>query len=130
MQDQCVISCVSVPHILAVATHDSQNMRIICMCTPPGCNNTHCIHSVSHPTPAGVQERDKLTIAAEGATRMRIKNQEVLDKEEQIRALLAANRTKLEHLLSLRGKGEPPISLAHLTQIPEFCSNGCVGLQE
>lgn len=39
---------------------------------------------------------------------MRIKNQEVLDKEEQIRALLAANRNKLDHLLSLRGKGNRP----------------------
>lgn len=36
---------------------------------------------------------------------MRIKNQEVIDKEEQIRSLLAANRTKINHLLATRGKG-------------------------
>ena len=60
---------------------------------------------------SNMQERDKLTIAAEGATRMRIKNQEVLDKEEQIRALLAANHNKLDHLLALRGKGVSPGSL-------------------
>ena len=51
-----------------------------------------------------VQERDKLTVAAEGATRLRIKNQEILAKEEQVRALLA-NRTKLDNLLGTRGKG-------------------------
>ena len=52
-----------------------------------------------------VQERDKLTVAAEGATRLRIKNQEILAKEEQVRALLASNRTKLDNLLGTRGKG-------------------------
>lgn len=58
-----------------------------------------------------VQERDKLTVAAEGATRLRIKNQEILAKEEQVRALLASNRTKLDNLLGTRGQGtqlEPP----------------------
>ncbi|KAA6427219.1 MAG: DNA repair Rad50 [Trebouxia sp. A1-2] len=53
------------------------------------------------------QERDKLTVAAEGATRLRIKNQEILAKEEQVRALLASNRTKLDNLLGTRGKDLP-----------------------
>ena len=52
-----------------------------------------------------VQERDKLTVAAEGATRLRIKTQEILGKEEQLRALLASNRTKVDHLLGAPGKG-------------------------
>ena len=85
---------------------------------------THvCIARTQHTSMAvtvGVvlQERDKLSIAAEGATRMRIKNQEVLDKEEQIRALLAANRNKLDHLLALRGKGSHPSSLPSLQSKP------------
>ena len=66
-----------------------------------------------------MQERDKLTIAAEGATRMRIKNQEVLDKEEQIRALLAANHAKLDRLLALRGKGVSP-AITMITSMLEF----------
>ncbi|DBB04466.1 hypothetical protein WJX77_008210 [Trebouxia sp. C0004] len=53
------------------------------------------------------QERDKLTLAAEGTTRLRIKNQEILAKEEQVRALLASNRTKLDNLLGTRGKELP-----------------------
>ena len=61
-----------------------------------------------------VQERDKLTVAAEGATRLRIKNQEILAKEEQVRALLASNRTKLDNLLVTRGKGIRLELLAHL----------------
>lgn len=52
-----------------------------------------------------MQERDRLTVAAEGATRLRIKNQEILAKEEQVRALLASNRSKLDSLLGTRGKG-------------------------
>lgn len=52
-----------------------------------------------------MQERDTLTVAAEGATRLRIKNQEILAKEEQVRALLASNRSKLDSLLGTRGKG-------------------------
>lgn len=56
----------------------------------------------------GMQERDTLTVAAEGATRLRIKNQEILAKEEQLRALLASNRTKLDSLLGTRGKGVAP----------------------
>ena len=44
-------------------------------------------------------------MAAEGATRLRIKNQEILAKEEQVRALLASNKTKLDSLLGTRGKG-------------------------
>lgn len=44
-------------------------------------------------------------MAAEGATRLRIKNQEILAKEEQVRALLASNKTKLDRLLGTRGKG-------------------------
>lgn len=52
-----------------------------------------------------MQERDTLTVAAEGATRLRIKNQEILAKEEQVRALLASNRAKLDSLLGTRGKG-------------------------
>ena len=54
------------------------------------------------------QERDKLTVAAEGATRLRIKNQEILAKEEQVRALLASNKSKLDNLLGTRGKGLQP----------------------
>lgn len=46
-----------------------------------------------------------MTVAAEGATRLRIKNQEILAKEEQVRALLASNKTKLDNLLGTRGKG-------------------------
>ncbi|KAL3148389.1 DNA repair protein rad50 [Trebouxia sp. C0009 RCD-2024] len=53
------------------------------------------------------QERDTLTVAAEGATRLRIKNQEILAKEEQVRALLASNRAKLDSLLGTRGKELP-----------------------
>lgn len=45
-------------------------------------------------------------MAAEGATRLRIKNQEILAKEEQVRALLASNKSKLDSLLGTRGKGE------------------------
>jgi len=61
-----------------------------------------------------VQERDKLTVAAEGATRLRIKNQEILAKEEQVRALLASNRTKLDNLLGTRGKGIHLEPLRHM----------------
>ena len=54
------------------------------------------------------QERDKLSVAAEGATSLRIKTQEVLAKEEQVRALLASNKLKLDNLLGTQGKGVPP----------------------
>ena len=52
-----------------------------------------------------LQERDKLSVAAEGATSLRIKTQEILAKEEQVRALLASNKLKLDNLLGTRGKG-------------------------
>lgn len=52
-----------------------------------------------------MQERDRLSVAAEGATSLRIKTQEVLAKEEHLRALLASNKLKLDNLLGTRGKG-------------------------
>ena len=73
---------------------------------PAGLLSTDWFCSQLYHVYAAEQERDKLTVAAEGATRMRIKNQEVIDKEEQIRSLLAANRTKIDNLLATQGKGK------------------------
>ncbi|KAK9866483.1 hypothetical protein WJX84_001219 [Apatococcus fuscideae] len=47
------------------------------------------------------QERDGLSTAAEGATRLRIKRQELLHKEEALTSLVTSRRTKLQAFLGI-----------------------------
>ncbi|KAK9817777.1 hypothetical protein WJX72_002045 [[Myrmecia] bisecta] len=53
------------------------------------------------------QEREKLSRAAEGATRQKIKRQEVLQKEAEVHLLISNKRDKLSHLLNVRSADLP-----------------------
>lgn len=58
-------------------------------------------HLYSH-----LQERDRLASAADTTSRMRYKNQEVAQKEEQLATILSSRRAKLDALLGTRGGGK------------------------
>lgn len=69
-----------------------------------------------------MQERDGLSTAAEGATRLRIKRQELLKKEEALMSLVNSRRVKLQAFLGIPdGAGRSHASF----QRPSRLQSGC-----
>lgn len=68
-----------------------------------GPNRSELLHCCIEPCFRAMQERDGLSTAAEGATRLRIKRQELLYKEEALSTLLTSRCGKLQAFLGGSG---------------------------
>ena len=78
-----------------------------------GCGKIICCGVEENCPTMAVQERDGLSTAAEGATRLRIKRQELLYKEEALSSLITSRRGKLHGFLGIaEGAGVPSWSLS------------------
>ena len=73
------------------------------------------------PDALQAQERDKLTSAAEGSTRLRIARQEALKLQEQVTLRQNGSKARLQALLSLPGV---PISWSSSQQQASSCCPG------
>ncbi len=63
--------------------------------------------------PARPQERNRLSVASEAATRVKLKRQDLEAKQEELQDLLRAHRTRLASVLGTRAGGVIPPPFVH-----------------
>ncbi len=69
-----------------------------------GSGRVICVFKLTRE-PCDGQERDRLTMAAESRTRIKLKQQELRGKDAQIASLISTRRGKLEGLLACNAGG-------------------------
>ena len=69
---------------------------------------------------ARIQERDRVSNASEGATKLSLKKQELLAKEEELSSLITPRRAKLNALLTTTdaGTASSPLSTPYANGAP------------